>query len=76
MGNTAPVLMVVKKMVIRFKETIELSATEQASLSNVYSLMKKIVDESRDKNTQDIARDIIDGLDEIKEKIVSSSFLY
>ena len=72
MGDTAPALMVVKKMVIRFKETIELSAAEQASLSNVYSLMKKIVDESRDKNTQDIARDIIDGLDEIIDKTIYS----
>jgi hypothetical protein len=64
--------MVVKKMVIRFKETIELSATEQASLSNIYSLMKKIVNESRDKNTQDIARDIVDGLEEIMDKMIYS----
>ncbi len=76
MGCTAPALMVVKKMIINFTETINLSEDEQRAISKVYSLMKMIVDESRDKNTQDTAMDVIDGLDEIKEKIVSSSFLY
>ena len=75
MGGITPALMVVKKMVIRFKETIELSEDEHCAISKAYCLMKKIVNESRDKNTQDIARDIVDGLDEIGEKIVPA-FLY
>ena len=79
MGSITPALMVVKKMVIKFKETIEISEDEAGAISKVYCLMKKIVDESRDKDTQDTARDIIDGLDEIIDKTVTvtpPSFLY
>lgn len=79
MGSTAPALMEVKKMVIKFKETIEISEDEAGAISKVYCLMQKIVDESRDKDTQDTARDIVYDLDEIINKTVTvtpSSFLY
>ena len=61
-----------KEMVIKFKETIEISEDEAGAISKVYCLMKKIVDESRDKDTQDTAQDIIDSLDEIIDKTVTS----
>lgn len=61
-----------KVMVIEFKETISLSEDEQGAISKVYFLMKSLVSKSRDEYIRDIAQSVVDGLDEIREKITTS----